>query len=99
MKNRQNVTAIERIFDESGEAKTTEKELDQSLEDIGIKPDALVATGLDKINALLEKDKEAEIVPISSKYPIAAGKKKADIDALKKDLIKKEEGNKTPKKK
>jgi len=99
MKNRQNVTAIERIFDESEKVKTSEKELDQSLEDIGVNPDTLVASGLDKINALLNKSKEAEIIPIPSKYLIAASKKKGNINALKQDLTKKEEENKTSKKK
>lgn len=97
MKSRKSVVAIERVFDESSKTRKTEKELDQSLEDIGVRPETLVASGLNRIKVLLDKSKE--VISMSSKYPIAASKKKADIAALKEDLMKTEEEEKTSKKK
>ena len=98
MKSRQNTTTVEKIFEESEAIRETEKELNQRLEDIGIDADKLVESGLEKIEKLMNKE-DAKIVSMPSEFPIAANKQKADLSSLKQDLLKKNEEDKTPRKK
>lgn len=98
MKNKKSIIILERILEETENAKRTEKELDQSLREINIDPNELVEVGLKKIGKLLDK-KDKNVTPLHAQFPIAANKQKADLDRLKKDMLKEKVKNSKFKKK